>query len=175
MSTAYQQSVRIKFCGKKPENPAAKYTEEFRRETVNYIILAGRLVAECCRELELNRKAVDKWVARRFRELSGEPTPPKADKRKLSTQKRIHALQDRERLLKMYESDKPTSEIYEEYDLCHSTLRRWMKGIRETGSTRAADNRAAEENELIELRRANRQLRMKVDVLKQAALILARK
>ena len=75
----------------------------------------------------------------------------------------------------MHESGKPASEIYEEYDLCHSTLDRWVKGIRETGSTRAADNRTDEESELIELRRENRRLRMEVDVLKQATLIFARK
>lgn len=78
-------------------------------------------------------------------------------------------------IVQMYESGKPASEIYEEYDLCHSTLHRWVKGIRETGSTRAADNRTDEESELIELRRENRRLRMEVDVLKQAALIFARK
>lgn len=75
----------------------------------------------------------------------------------------------------MYESGKPASEIYEEYDLCNSTLRRWVKGVRERGSTRSCDNRTAEEAELIELRRENKRLRMEVDVLKQAALIFARK
>lgn len=75
----------------------------------------------------------------------------------------------------MYESGKPAPEICEEYDLCNSTLRRRMKGVRESGSTRACDNRTAEENELIELRRENKRLRMEVDVLKQAALVFARK
>lgn len=75
----------------------------------------------------------------------------------------------------MYESGKPASEIYEEYDLRNSTLRRWVKGVRESGSARACDNRTAEEAELIELRRENKRLRMEVDVLKQAALIFARK
>lgn len=78
-------------------------------------------------------------------------------------------------IVQMYESGKPASEIYEEYDLCNSTLRRWVKGVRESGSTRACDNRATEEAELIELRRENKRLRMEVDVLKQAALIFARK
>ena len=78
-------------------------------------------------------------------------------------------------IVQMFESGKPASEIYEKYDLCRSTLHRWVKGIRETGSTRAADNRTDEESELIELRRENRRLRMGGDVLKQAALIFARK
>lgn len=41
-------------------NPAAKYTDEFRRETVDCIISTGRPVTECCRELGLNPKIVDK-------------------------------------------------------------------------------------------------------------------
>lgn len=56
-----------------------------------------------------------------------------------------------------------------------SALHRWVKGIREARSTRAADNRTDEESELIELRRENRRLRMEIDVLKQAALIFAQK
>ena len=52
---------------------------------------------------------------------------------------------------------------------------RWVQGIRNSGSTKAADNRTPEQNELIELRKRNRQLEMEVDVLKQAALIFARK
>ena len=66
-------------------------------------------------------------------------------------------------------------EIKDEYDISHSTLHRWVQGIRNSGSTKAADNRTPEQNELIELRKRNRQLEMEVDVLKQAALIFARK
>ena len=41
-------------------NPAAKCTDEFRRETADYIISTGRPVTERCRELGLNSKTVDK-------------------------------------------------------------------------------------------------------------------
>ena len=44
-----------------------------------------------------------------------------------------------------------------------------------TGSSREKDNRTVEEQELIQLRKENQQLRMENDVLKQAALIFARK
>lgn len=37
-------------------NPAAKYTDEFRRETADYIISTGRPITECCAELGLNSK-----------------------------------------------------------------------------------------------------------------------
>ena len=78
-------------------------------------------------------------------------------------------------IVDLYNAGKPPSEIEREYDLGHSTLRRWIKSINATGSPRAADNRTPERNRIIELERENKRLRMEVDVLKQAALISARK
>ena len=78
-------------------------------------------------------------------------------------------------IVQLYENGKPAREIKDEYDISHSTLHRWVQGIRNSGSTKAADNRTPEQNELIELRKRNRQLEMEVDVLKQAALIFARR
>ncbi|WP_302694884.1 IS3 family transposase [uncultured Bifidobacterium sp.] len=78
-------------------------------------------------------------------------------------------------IVQLYENGKPAREIKDEYDISHSTLHRWVQGIRNSGSTKAADNRTPEQNELIELRKRSRQLEMEVDVLKQAALIFARK
>lgn len=46
-----------------------------------------------------------------------------------------------------------------------------MQGIRNSGSTKAADNRTPEENELIELRKRDRQLEMEVDVSEQAVFV----
>lgn len=56
-------------------NPAAKYTDEFRRETADYIISTGRPITECCAELGLNSKTVNKWVQNRRRELAGANSP----------------------------------------------------------------------------------------------------
>ena len=78
-------------------------------------------------------------------------------------------------IVQLYESGKPSREIRAEYDIARSTLQRWVQGIRNSGSTRAADNRTPEQNELIELRKRNRQLEMEVDVLKQAAPVFARR
>ncbi|WP_425459046.1 IS3 family transposase [Bifidobacterium adolescentis] len=69
-------------------------------------------------------------------------------------------------IVQLYENGKPAREIKAEYDISHSTLHRWVQGIRNSGSTKAADNRTPEQNELIELRKRNRQLEMEVDVLK---------
>lgn len=75
----------------------------------------------------------------------------------------------------LYNAGKPRREIMEEHDLGKSTLERWIKSINATGSPRVADSRTPEQNRIIELERENKRLRMEVDVLKQAALIFARK
>ena len=78
-------------------------------------------------------------------------------------------------IVELYNAGKPMSEIMAGYDLGRSTVRRWITSINATGSPHAADNRTPEQNRMIELERENRRLRMEVDVLKQAALIFARK
>ena len=78
-------------------------------------------------------------------------------------------------IVRLYENGKPAREIKDEYDISHSTLRRWVQGLRDSGSTRATDNRAPERNEPVELRKRNRQLEMEVDVSERAAPVFARK
>ena len=73
------------------------------------------------------------------------------------------------------ESGKPSREIRAEYDIARSTLQRWVQGIRDSGSTRAADNRTPGRNEPVELRRRDRRLEMEVDVSEQAAPVFARR
>ena len=78
-------------------------------------------------------------------------------------------------IVQSYENGKPSSRIREEYGIPRSTLQRWVQGIRNSGSTKAADNRTPEENGLIELRKRDRQLEMEVDVSEQAAPVFARR
>lgn len=78
-------------------------------------------------------------------------------------------------IVDLYNAGKPKREIMDEYDLGKSTVERWIKSINATGSPRAACNRTPGQNRILELERENRRLRMEVDVLKQAALIYARK
>ena len=73
------------------------------------------------------------------------------------------------------ESGKPSREIRAGYDIARSTPRRWVQGIRDGGSTRAADNRTPEQNEPVGLRRRNRQLEMEADVSEQAAPVFAQR
>ena len=78
-------------------------------------------------------------------------------------------------IVELYNSGKPTSEILQEYDLNQSVFYRWVKMINATGSAVIKDNRTPMDEELIKLRKENKQLRMEVDILKQAALIIGQK
>ena len=78
-------------------------------------------------------------------------------------------------IVEPYDNGKPASEIQAEYDLSHSTIHRWIKGINEHGSTRAADARGGEESGLIGVERESGSLKMDVDALKQAAPVFARR
>ena len=72
-------------------------------------------------------------------------------------------------------SGKSNIEIQREYGVTKSTIHNWEKQYSNSGSFKAADNLSENEKELRVLRKENKQLRMEVDILKQAALILGRK
>ena len=81
-------------------NQPAKYPDEFRREMADYIILTGRPNFECCAELGLNSKTVNKWVQNRRRELSGEPDPKAEDRELREARRRIRELEMENAFLK---------------------------------------------------------------------------
>ena len=73
------------------------------------------------------------------------------------------------------ESGKPSREIRAGHDIARSAPRRRVQGIRDSGSTRAADNRTPGRNEPVGPGRRDRQLEMEVDVSEQAAPVFARR
>ena len=81
----------------------------------------------------------------------------------------------KKRMVELYNAGKSRTEIVKEYGLTPSALDRWISRINRTGSSREKDNRTAEENELIELRKENVRLRRENEILKKAALIFAEK
>lgn len=81
-------------------NQPAKYTDEFRRETADYIISTGRPITECCAELGLNSKTVNKWVQDRRREPSGGPDPKAGDRELREAKRRIRELEMENAFLK---------------------------------------------------------------------------
>ena len=89
--------------------------------------------------------------------------------------KRTYSEEQKKQLVELYNHGKPRSEIIREYDLTASAFDKWVKRINATGSSHDKDNRTLAEQELLNLRKENLQLRMENDVLKQAALIFARK
>ena len=78
-------------------------------------------------------------------------------------------------LVSLYENGKRKCDIIREYDISGSLLDKWIKQSQTTGSFKEKDNRTAEEQELLNLRKRIKQLEMENDILKQAALILGRK
>ena len=89
--------------------------------------------------------------------------------------KRTYSEEQKKQLVELYKHGKPRNEIIREYDLTASAFDKWVKRINATGSSHDKDNRTLAEQELLNLRKENLQLRMENDVLKQAALIFARK
>ena len=82
----------------------------------------------------------------------------------------------KKQIVDLYETGNYTrQQICQEYDLAEVSLTRWLRQYRNSGSFKAKDNRTPEENELIKLRKQNKQLLMENDILKKAALIFGRK
>lgn len=68
------------------------------------------------------------------------------------------------------------SELIKEYELTPSTFDKWVRQAKLTGSFKSVDNNMTDEQrELIQLRKRNKELEMQLDILKQAAVIMARK
>lgn len=81
----------------------------------------------------------------------------------------------KKKMVDLFNAGKPRAEIVREYELTASVLDRWITRINKTGSSKEADNRSDLENELLKLKKQNRQLQIENDILKQAALILGRR
>ena len=74
-------------------------------------------------------------------------------------------------MVQLHLNGKRKCDIIREYDISGALLDKWIKQSTTTGSFREKDNRSEMEQELIELRKRNKQLEMENDILKQAALI----
>lgn len=81
----------------------------------------------------------------------------------------------KEQMVAMYKAGTPARELVGRYGMSKSTLHKWISDYTRTGSFHAKDNRSADENEIIALRKELKRLRMENDILKQAALIMAKR
>ena len=78
-------------------------------------------------------------------------------------------------IVSLVKSGKTSSIIAKEYGIAKSSVTKWVRDFNKSGSFKAKDNRTPEENELIALRKRVKELEMEADIVKQAALIVARK
>ncbi len=81
----------------------------------------------------------------------------------------------KKQIVALRQSGKPAADIAKEYQIAKSTVIKWANDFSSSGSFKEKYNRTDEENELIRLRKENKQLLMENDILKQAALIMGRK
>ena len=81
----------------------------------------------------------------------------------------------KQQMVTLYQQGKTRSELVLQYELTPSALDRWITQYSTTGSFKTKDNLSTEDNELLALRKENKRLLMENDILKQAALIMARK
>jgi transposase len=93
----------------------------------------------------------------------------------MSVKRRTFSTDFKKQVVALYENGKSRQDIVQEYELTASALDRWITQFRQSGSFKEKDNQTPEEQELIALRKRNKQLEMEVDILKQAALIMGRK
>ncbi len=83
----------------------------------------------------------------------------------------------KKQIVMLYKNGKSVSVINlgKEYNLPKPTIYSWVKNYNNSGSFKAKDNRKLEENEIITLRKELKDLKMENDILKQFALIMAKK
>jgi len=93
----------------------------------------------------------------------------------MGRESRYHTEEFKRQIVELVASGKRIGDVEREYKVTKTTIREWVKRFGKSGEFGAEANRSEEEKEMRELRKENRQLKMEVDILKQAALILGRK
>lgn len=89
--------------------------------------------------------------------------------------RRTYTDEFKNQVVQLYKNGKRKCDIIREYDIASSLLDKWIRQADKSSSFKEKDNRTPEEQELIKLRKRNKELEMENDILKQAALILGRK
>lgn len=89
--------------------------------------------------------------------------------------RRFFSQEFKSQIVALIENGKSRSEVIADYDLTPSSVERWVKQSRTTGSFKHIDNLTPQEREIRELKKHLREKEMGVEILKSAALILGRK
>ncbi|MCP4053325.1 MAG: IS3 family transposase [Mesoflavibacter sp.] len=72
----------------------------------------------------------------------------------------------KKQIVELINNGKSPMDIINEYNISRSTIHKWVSDFGRSKSFRAKDNRSDEENELIKLRKENKQLKMENDIFK---------
>ncbi|KED03496.1 ISSdy1, transposase OrfA [Streptococcus equi subsp. ruminatorum CECT 5772] len=81
----------------------------------------------------------------------------------------------KQQIVDLHNAGMKRSALIKEYDLTPSTFDKWVRQAKTTGSFKSVDNLTDEQRELIALRKPSSELEMHLDILKQAAVIMAQK
>lgn len=81
----------------------------------------------------------------------------------------------KKQIVELVDNGKSVTDIVNEYSIARSSVCKWVKEMKTTGSFKAKDNRSEDENEIIRLKKELADAKMEIDILKQAALIMGRK
>ncbi|PLT79279.1 MULTISPECIES: IS3 family transposase [Lachnospiraceae] len=95
--------------------------------------------------------------------------------RKQPRPRRTYTPEFKQQLVDLYRSGKRKCDIVREYDIAKSLLDKWIAQADNSGSFKEKDNRTPEQQELIELRKQNQQLKMENDILKPSSADLRTK
>ncbi|WP_141769930.1 IS3 family transposase [Bacillus massilinigeriensis] len=83
--------------------------------------------------------------------------------------RRTFTAEFKEQMVQLYSNGKPRKDIIREYDLTPSALDKWVKQSQTSGSFKEKDNLSPEAQELIRLRKENKQLLMENDIFKASS------
>ncbi|WP_392485960.1 IS3 family transposase [Haloimpatiens sp. FM7315] len=75
----------------------------------------------------------------------------------------------KKQIVALKQNGKSTADIAREYQIAKSTVVKWVNDYSKSGSFKAKDNRTDEENELMRLRKENKQLMMENDIFKASS------
>lgn len=79
------------------------------------------------------------------------------------------------KIVEEYQNGMKAPDISNKYSIGESTVYKWLSEFKKSKSFKAADNRSAKENEILNLRKKVKKLQMENDILKQLALLLKKK
>ncbi|QWU44677.1 transposase [Bacillus sp. NP247] len=79
-------------------------------------------------------------------------------------ERRTFTTEFKQQIVQLYLNGKPRKDIIREYDLTPSSLDKWVSQSQTSGSFKEKDNLSPEEQELIKLRKENKQIQMENDI-----------